>query len=136
MLVTASPDRADADETLHALRFGERCSHVENKASNATATMADVLKALDASLSACEKEIARLAKAGGKARAESDAAAMAGGQGMNDAALANKGAGLRGSKGYTVVEDVAGKYLAEVERLAVLTKRKKEIIGGGSTEGH
>lgn len=41
-----------------------------------------------------------------------------------------------GGSGYVVVEDVGGKYLAETERLQVLKRRKREIVGGGGAEGH
>ena len=47
------------------------------------------------------------------------------GQGMNTmAAKAQKG-----SADYAVVEDLAGQYLAETERLATLQARKREIMG-------
>ena len=41
-----------------------------------------------------------------------------------------------GASGYVVVDDVGGKYLAETERLGVLKRRKREIVGGGGAEGH
>ncbi len=66
VLVTASPDGADADETLHALRFGERCRQVENRLSSQVTSMADVLRALDDSIKKCEEEIAALRAAGGQ----------------------------------------------------------------------
>ena len=42
VLVTGCADQADADETVHALRFGERCSQISNDVSAATASMAEV----------------------------------------------------------------------------------------------
>ena len=134
VIVACSPDRADADETLHALRFGERCGQVANKVASATASMGEVLKALDASIKATEAEIREWRAKGGQEAAEADAAAMASG---NAAAVlkAKAAAGEVGSD-YATVEDVAGKYLMAVDRLAVLQKRKKEIIGGGGSEGH
>ena len=132
VLVTCSPDKADADETLHALRFGERCRLVESTAVSATASMADILAALDSSVAASEAEVARLVGAGGKAAAEKDAAAMASGTGMaSGVKQAGTGVGV-----YSAKEDVAGAYVAEVERLAVLKRRRRDIVGGGGGEGH
>jgi hypothetical protein len=150
VLVTASPDRADADETLHALRFGERCRQVENKAVSSTVSMAEVLAALDKSITQCEASLKSLESAGGKAKAEAEKKVQASRTGGAAAAFVQTkagsaaeegnggggGGGARKVGGYTMVEDVAGKYLAEKDRLDVLRRRKKEIIGGGGSEGH
>jgi hypothetical protein len=133
VLVTASPDRADADETLHALRFGERCGQVENKVASSTASMAEVLATLDRSIAECEASLNRLEAAGGRAKAEADAKAQVERSGQADAFVTAAGAA---AGAYTNIEDVAGKYLAEKGRLELLQRRKKEIVGGGGSEGH
>mmetsp|Transcript_44506 Transcript_44506/g.75714 ORF Transcript_44506/g.75714 Transcript_44506/m.75714 type:complete len:335 (+) Transcript_44506:2-1006(+) len=137
VLVTASPDGSDASETLHALRFGERCAQVESKALvSATASMADVLGALDKSIVECEASLQRLELAGGKAQAQADQEALAAGTGGGAGGFATKAApAARAEGGYSLVEDAAGKYLLEKNRLAVLQHRKMEIVGGGRREG-
>ena len=60
VVVTASPDRADAEETLHSLRFGERCSRITNQLSVATSSVAGALAAIDASLRQCEEGLRSL----------------------------------------------------------------------------
>ena len=50
---------------------------------------------------------------------------LEGGQGMNTLAAQAQ----QGTADYAVVEDLAGQYLAETERLATLQARKREIMG-------
>ena len=132
VVVTASPDRADAEETLHSLRFGERCRLVTSEvAASKTASMAEVLEALDVSIRSSEKRLAELEAAGAKGKAAADAAKQKMGQGMADEMRVQAGSG---KAEYSMLDDDAGKYLAEQNRIRALRRRKMEILGGGGAE--
>jgi hypothetical protein len=72
VLVTASPDKCDGDETVHSLRFGERCGEVAMAKSggrdliNTTASMAEVLKDLTRAIKSSLSRLEELAAQGGK----------------------------------------------------------------------
>eukprot|EP00747_Dinoflagellata_sp_TGD_P025692 gnl/TRDRNA2_/TRDRNA2_131424_c0_seq1.p1 gnl/TRDRNA2_/TRDRNA2_131424_c0~~gnl/TRDRNA2_/TRDRNA2_131424_c0_seq1.p1 ORF type:complete len:783 (-),score=146.58 gnl/TRDRNA2_/TRDRNA2_131424_c0_seq1:47-2395(-) len=150
VVITASPEGAHGDETVHALRFGERCAHVTNDARASTAPMAEVLASLDASIAACEKEVASLRARGAEERADAElrdgqlrglgrgfdrsrlaARSHDDGTSGKEAALTAKGAHetTSSSATYTVVEDLAGAWIMEQERLRALQERRREIVG-------
>lgn len=66
VLVTGCADQADADETVHALRFGERCAQISSDVTAATASMAEVMEGLNKELAECTAAIADLTERGGK----------------------------------------------------------------------
>ncbi|EGB08664.1 hypothetical protein AURANDRAFT_53621 [Aureococcus anophagefferens] len=151
VLVSASPDDGDGDESLNSVRFGTRCARVLNSASAKTADMADVLASLDAQIAGARATLARLEAGGAKARALGEAGdARLRGMGAGHAAASrlqamshqddtggdvSKEAGLstrqahahRGA--YSHVDDDAGLYVAESDKLAALLQRKAAIVG-------
>ena len=50
VVVCASMESANAEETMQALRFGEQCSRVENQASQRSSAILHVIKAIDAEI--------------------------------------------------------------------------------------
>jgi len=143
VLVTAAPEDAHADETVHALRFGERCARLTNDAKASTASMAEVLASLEANIRDCEGELAKLEAKGAAERALAE---------LGDGQLRGSGFGhdrsrlvaqscddgtsgreaalkVQASGAYTEVEDVAGHWIAQQERLKALRQRRQEILG-------
>jgi hypothetical protein len=57
VIVCGSRENQNAAETLQALRFGERCSQVQNTASGSAAALARALAELAAKIEQCEAEI-------------------------------------------------------------------------------
>lgn len=141
VVITASPEDAAADETVHALRFGERCSRLTNATHATTAPMADVLASLQASIIECEADIQVLeAKgAGERAAAELGDGKLRGlgfGHGesrllaqSHDDGTSGREASLAAAGAYTMVEDLAGHWIAQHERLRALKQRHNEILG-------
>lgn len=61
VVVCASPDDIDSEETLHALRFGERAASITSSGAVVnTASMAEVVASLDAQIEAVASSIAEL----------------------------------------------------------------------------
>ena len=149
VIVCASPDDDDADETLHALRFGERCRQVTTGArTSSTAVMSTVLHAIDQEIASLRQEIEALRSVGAAAKAEAE---------LNDKSLRGAGYGHGASRvkaqkhadgsgggeesvlggtqknastgAYTFVDDSAGAYLNASTRLEGLIARKREITG-------
>ena len=56
-VVTASPAAEHGNETLNALRFGERCALITNTAQLGATSMADAVAAVDAALGRCDRAI-------------------------------------------------------------------------------
>merc|ERR1712054_246340 len=118
VLITASPDDSAADETVHSLRFGERCARLTNATHAATAQMGEVLTSLQASIAACEAEIAEMEArgAGERAAAELGDGRLRGlGFGhtqsrlnaqSHDDGTSGKEAALASAGSYTMVEDL------------------------------
>jgi hypothetical protein len=141
VIVTASPEDSSADETVHSLRFGERCSRLTNAAHTGTASMAEVLSSLEASISSCEATIIALEAQGARERAaaELENGKMRGlGFGHDQSRLAaqshddgtsGREAALASVGTYTMVEDLAGDWIAQHERLHTLRQRRREIVG-------
>merc|ERR1719313_1171562 len=109
--------------------------------------MVEVLASLEANISACKAEIAALDARGAaeKARAELGDAGLRGlgfghdqsrliarshddGTSGKEAGLSTVQADAERSK-YTQVEDLAGRWIAEQERLQALRQRQREILG-------
>merc|ERR1712048_960366 len=134
-VVAASPEDVHGDETVHALRFAERCACLTNDARITTASMAEVLRSLEASIAECKTELVELEARGAAERALAE---------LGDGHLRGLGFGHDGSRlvarshddgtsgreaalstqqlrepnsVYTVVEDAAGRWLAQNERL-------------------
>ncbi len=151
VLVSASPDDGDGDESLNSIRFGTRCARVTNSASAKTADMAEVMRSLEAQIAEARTNLANLEGKGAKGRALGE---------INDAALRGMGAGHSGASrlsamshqddtggdvskeaglstrqahlatgAYTHVDDDAGLYIAESEKLKALLQRKATILG-------
>lgn len=60
VVVTCSSDEVHGDQTLHALRFGERCQQVVNSAALDTVTsVSDALRTVDEALRTCEEALRR-----------------------------------------------------------------------------
>jgi hypothetical protein len=59
-IVTASVDDEHAEETFNALKFGERCSMITNRAKFATTSVKAAVAAIDSALQACEAQVAGL----------------------------------------------------------------------------
>jgi len=135
VLVTASPE----DE--HAFRFGERCAHLTNKAQASTAPMSEVLASLDAGIAACKQELKELQAKGaeGRALAELGDGQLRGlGFGhdrsrliaqSHDDGTSGQDAALPAMGSYTLVEDIAGHWIACQERMVTLQQRRSEILG-------
>jgi hypothetical protein len=145
VLVCASGADRHGDETLHALRFGERCGWVaadEATGPASTAPMADVLRSLAAQEAECAAEVAKLAKLGAGDRAKLE---------LGDSKLRGLGVGHEASRlqatvahaggtheesvaghatsQYTFVDDLAGRWVAETARLEMLRQRRKDLLG-------
>eukprot|EP00927_Polykrikos_kofoidii_P049932 TRINITY_DN43904_c0_g1_i1.p1 TRINITY_DN43904_c0_g1~~TRINITY_DN43904_c0_g1_i1.p1 ORF type:complete len:965 (+),score=139.00 TRINITY_DN43904_c0_g1_i1:92-2986(+) len=143
VVVTASPEDEHGEETVHALRFGERCSQLTNEAQASTASMADVVAALEANIAACERQVASLEARGAALHAQlelSDAGLRGLGFGHGSSRLVPKShddgtsgqdAALSSVKSYTHVEDLAGDWLVQKDRLKMLLQRRREICGSG-----
>merc|ERR1712216_819803 len=60
VVVTASPDKVHGDQTLHALRFGERCQQVVNSSAlEAVTSLSDALRTIDEALHTTEQALAK-----------------------------------------------------------------------------
>uniref|UniRef100_A0A7S3FHY4 Kinesin motor domain-containing protein n=1 Tax=Haptolina ericina TaxID=156174 RepID=A0A7S3FHY4_9EUKA len=59
-VIAASPDDSHAENTVQALRFGERCSTITNSARVATVSAKQALELVDNALSTCEESMAAL----------------------------------------------------------------------------
>jgi kinesin family protein 5 len=59
VVVCGSQEKQNAVETLQALRFGERCSKVQNEAVESTAALARALEELAVQIKQCEDDIKR-----------------------------------------------------------------------------
>ena len=57
VLICASPENNNAVETLQALRFGEKCRQVENKASTNASAIEDIIAAMDTEIETLETTI-------------------------------------------------------------------------------
>lgn len=58
--VTCSPEDLHGEQTLHALRFGERCQRIVNRAAlEEVRSVDDALRAIDAALQACQKALSQ-----------------------------------------------------------------------------
>ena len=66
-IVTCRSDDAHADETLQALRFGERCQSVSNAARQATSSVAGARAAIEAAVAACKAQVKSLEERGKQA---------------------------------------------------------------------
>lgn len=154
VMVTAAPEKEFADETVAAMRFGERAAGVQNTSTQATASMAEVLRSMDAAIAASETTIAELEGRGAaeKAREElgdaklrgmgyghaensrlksqnhADGVTGADGQAATEAVLSTKQATAAVGT-YTFVDDIAGKWMIEKDRLALLQGRRRELVG-------
>ncbi|KAJ8599072.1 hypothetical protein CTAYLR_007602 [Chrysophaeum taylorii] len=146
VLVAASSDDADAEETVASLRFGLRCARVQNSSGKApTADMRAVLASLEADMAKAKETIALLEAKGAKAQAEietSDAKLRAVGTRVASRLHDDDAGGdvareahLVGQGDYSYVHDDAGLWLVETRRLAALEARYKDILGqgGGAT---
>ena len=153
VLVSASPDANDAAESLASLRFGMRCARVQNTNESTTADMKEVLSSLERQIAAATTRVAALAKGGAKQRAENELTnSKLRGMGVGHAAESRltamlhqddtggdvtKESGLstaqahveRGKAQYSHVDDDAGLWLVETERLKTLQQRRNDIIG-------
>jgi len=152
VLVNASPDALDGDETLASLRFGLRCAKVQHAAADdGSADMGDVLEALEAQVRKSEAEVQRLEACGARQIAERELSQKGlrgmgagheaasrlvamdhqddtGGDVLVETGLST--AQARASRGqYTFVEDVAGLWLIETKRLRDLEGRRALILG-------
>jgi len=58
--IAASPDDAHADNTVQALRFGERCATITNSARVAAVSASEALAVVDGALSSCEASMRSL----------------------------------------------------------------------------
>ena len=58
--MACSSDDSNGEQSLHALRFGERCSMITNRAALSTMSVADALKAIDRALEACRNQMAAM----------------------------------------------------------------------------
>lgn len=73
VLVCASPDDVDAEESLAALRFGERAGSITSAGGVVnTANMTEVLAGLDSQIEALETTVDALEKAGVARAAEAE----------------------------------------------------------------
>ena len=90
--------------------------------------MAEVLAALDAATAQAEARLVALEARGAREKAQADEKAQAAGQGMADD-MKQTGEVGEGRGEYTALDDDAGRYLAERERLRSLQRRKQEIVG-------
>jgi hypothetical protein len=141
VVITASPEDSAADETVHSLRFGERCARLTNSTHTATAPMAEVLASLQTSIKMCEDQIKALEAQGAADRAEVELGdrklrGLGFGHGesrlvaqSHDDGTSGKEASLPAAGTYTMVEDLAGRWIAQHERLRVLKQRRSEILG-------
>ena len=59
-VIAASPDDAHAENTVQALRFGERCATITNSARVAAVSAVEALKVVDEALAACVASMAAL----------------------------------------------------------------------------
>lgn len=138
VLVAASSDDNDADETVASLRFGLRCARVKtnNGARSApTADMQTVLDALRADIERTRDRVADLERRGAKRQAQAE---------LDDAHLRAVGtriarrdhtddvhaeAKCAQAERYADVQDDAGLWLAETNRLKSLEARLRDITG-------
>jgi len=59
-VIAASPDDAHAENTVQALRFGERCATITNSAKIGAVSAAQAMSLVDEALSACEQSMRSL----------------------------------------------------------------------------
>ena len=59
-VIAASPDDAHAENTVQALRFGERCATITNSGRVAAVSASEALRVVDAALATCEQSMAAL----------------------------------------------------------------------------
>ena len=59
-VIAASPDDAHAENTVQALRFGERCATITNSAKIGAVSADQALKVVDDALATCEHSMANL----------------------------------------------------------------------------
>jgi hypothetical protein len=95
--------------------------------------MTEVLTALDAAVADAEARLAVLEARGAREKAEADLEQQAAGQGMADDMKVQAG---EGRADYSVVDDDAGRWLAEKERIKGLKRRKEEITGNYTRTGN
>jgi len=148
VLIAASPEQANGDETSHALRFGERCSQLAGGGQAGSATMAEVLASLQANIESCKTEVADLEARGAKEKAlaelgDKELRGLGFGHGRSRLVARDHDDGTNGQEAavgpeakeapqrgvYTEVEDLAGKWLTTQERLKALERRRREIMG-------
>ena len=56
-IVTCSSDDSNGEQSLHALRFGERCSMITNRTALSTMSVSDAVQAIDEALDACRSQM-------------------------------------------------------------------------------
>lgn len=143
VLVHASSDDADGDETLAALRFGQRAARVRNLSKAPTADMPTVIKTLQDDIAKATRTVADLEAKGAHRQALAE---------INDPTLRGVGARLTARRHdddcagdaskevrlsktgnragvYTHVDDDAGRWLIETRRLDALQARYNDILG-------
>ena len=59
-VIAASPDDAHGENTVQALRFGERCATITNSARVASVSASQALAVVDEALATCEASMAAL----------------------------------------------------------------------------
>ena len=59
-VIAASPDDAHAENTVQALRFGERCATITNSARIGAVNASQALAVVDEALRSCEQSMANL----------------------------------------------------------------------------
>merc|ERR1719446_1953937 len=58
--IAASPDDAHAENTVQAMRFGERCSTITNSAKIGAVSATQALAVVDGAVSSCEQSMRNL----------------------------------------------------------------------------
>jgi kinesin family protein 5 len=151
VITCASMARSNAAETLQTLRFAEKCSRVQNEASQKLSGVAAIIDAIDEEMAQIEElirgkerwEQTEQVRADTSAEALDAAQARAdrftkegdtGDEGKQDAEVGTQGAAKAGPKGGANVEIVTvGRVVgaeAERERLETLIRRRARLTGG------
>ena len=120
VMVCASKENVDAVETLQALRFGEKCSLVENAAGVNSSAIADIIAEMDAEIAALEATILRKERWESRETVRRDALVEAG---TYEAALAAQKGGEVVRTGVVVGAE------AERARLEEVIVRRAELTG-------
>ena len=151
VITCASMARSNAAETLQTLRFAEKCSRVQNEASQKLSGVAAIIDAIDEEMAQIEElirgkerwEQTEQVRADTTAEALDAAQARAdrftkggdtGDEGKQDAEAGTQGAAKDGAKGGANMEIVTvGRVVgaeAERERLETLIRRRARLTGG------